>query len=428
MKEQIQTGNVSVHNLEHCLKCSICTEYCPVSAVEPRYAGPKQSGPDQERYRMKDPEFFTKTLKMCLNCKRCEVACPEGVHIGDLIQAARIKHEHGRPALRDMMLANTDFMGTMANLVAPIVNFTLGLKPVKAVMHTVLKVDRHRTFPAYTRQKFETWFKRKAAPAQDGFKHYVSYFHGCYVNYNFPQLGKDLVKVLNACGYGVRLLDHEQCCGVALIANGLSGQARRQGLSNIEAMRHALDDRNEAVLATSSTCAFTMRDEYRELLHIDNSGVRDHLMLATVFLYKLIDEGRIKIAYRTDYRKRIAYHTPCHMERMGWTFYSTELLKAIPGLEFIMLDSTCCGIAGTYGFKRENYETSQKIGEPLFRQIRATAPDCVATDCETCKWQIEMSTGYPVMNPISIIAEAMDVAETARLNGIDVRTATAKGI
>ena len=101
---------------------------------------------------------------------------------------------------------------------------------------------------------------------------------------------------------------------------------------------------------------------------------------------------------------------------MGWVPYSTQLLRMIPGIDFVMLESQCCGISGTYGFKKENYERSQAIGHGLFEQIKEVAPDCVATDCETCKWQIEMSTGVTVENPISIIAQALDVEETRRLN------------
>ena len=104
------------------------------------------------------------------------------------------------------------------------------------------------------------------------------------------------------------------------------------------------------------------------------------------------------------------------MERMGWTVYSTELLKMVPGIDFVMLESMCCGIAGTYGFKKENYETSQQIGAPLFEQIKNAHVDCVSTDCDTCKWQIEMSTGVPVENPISILADALDVEKTIALN------------
>ena len=112
--------------------------------------------------------------------------------------------------------------------------------------------------------------------------------------------------------------------------------------------------------------------------------------------------------FKADYHRKIAYHVPCHLERLGWGVFSERLLRGIPGVEFYLLDSACCGISGTYGFKKENYETSQAIGEALFSQIRALSPDVVACDCETCKWQIEMSTGFQVMNPISILAEALE--------------------
>jgi glycerol-3-phosphate dehydrogenase subunit C len=74
----------------------------------------------------------------------------------------------------------------------------------------------------------------------------------------------------------------------------------------------------------------------------------------------------------------------------------------------IPLEQNCCGIAGTYGFKKENYETSMAIGEKLFEQIRKANPDIVATDCETCRWQIEMGTDYPVLHPVSLFAQALE--------------------
>ena len=400
---------------EQCMKCTVCTVYCPVVAVNPDYPGPKQAGPDGERYRLKDPLFYDEALDLCLNCKRCEVACPSNVKIGDIIQSARLKYGTKKPKLRDYILANTDIMGGLATTMAPVVNFTLGLSPVKAVMDGVLGVDHHRTFPKYAGQKFETWFKRHAASKQAEFDKKVSYFHGCYANYNYPKLAKDLVKILNAAGYGVNLLEKEKCCGVALISNGFKDQAQSQAELNLSSIRKAVG-RGEPVLTTSSTCTFTMRDEYEHILGLDNSDVRDSIMLATKFLYTLIDEGRISLAFKEDYKKRIAYHTPCHMEKLGWAIYSTSLLRMIPGVDFLMLDSQCCGIAGTYGFKKEHYQDSQKIGESLFRQIQDSNVDLVATDCETCKWQIEMSTSKEVKNPISILAEALDLVATSEAN------------
>ena len=146
---KMQEKNISENNFEQCIKCTVCTVYCPVVPVNPLYPGPKQAGPDGERLRLKKGLFFDDTLKYCLNCKRCEVACPSGVRIGDIIQAARIKYSTSSPTLRDRMLASTDFVGSLATKVAPITNFALGLKPAKAVMDAVLKVDKHAKLPKY---------------------------------------------------------------------------------------------------------------------------------------------------------------------------------------------------------------------------------------------------------------------------------------
>ena len=413
----LQQYNISENNFEQCIKCTVCTVYCPVIPVNPKYPGPKQAGPDGERFRLKDPDYFDVSLKYCLNCKRCEEACPSGVRIGDIIQMARIKYSHSRPKLRDRLLANTDFVGQLSTKVAPVVNFSLGLTPVKSVMDAVLGIDHRRTFPEYASQTFEHWFnQREIKKKQSAFKRHVSYFHGCYVNYNYPQLGKDLVKLMNAVGFGVHLLEKERCCGVALISNGLIEQARKQGAQNMAAIRKSVLDEKRPLIATSSTCVFTIRDEYPHLLGLDNSDIRQFTELATRFLYRLIERNEVKLVFKEDYKQKIVYHTPCHMEKLGWSVYSTSLLKMIPGVDFRMLPSQCCGIAGTYGFKSENYETSQGIGQSLFDDIGQSEADFVATDCETCKWQIEMSTFVPVMNPISILAEALDEEATMEAN------------
>ena len=396
-------------NLEQCLKCNLCTLVCPMMEVNPDYPGPKKAGPDGERYRLKDPAFFDYALKYCLNCKRCEVACPSDVHIGDMIQLARIKYgsqarRKGLTGLRDWTLANTDFVGTMATPMASVVNGVLGMKPVKAVMHGTIGVDKHRTFPKYTSEKFVNWFRKQD---QSAFDRFVTYFHGCYVNYNYPKQGQDLVKIMNAAGYGVHLLEKEKCCGVALMSNGFADKARKQGEVNLASIRKAVAA-GEPVLTTSSTCTFTMRDEYPDVLGLKNADVRNSIMLATKWLYEKISSGDIKLKFRKDFKLKAVYHTACHMQKMGWQYYSIELLKMIPGLELTVLEQNCCGISGTFVFKKENYEYSQAIGSKLFKDIEEAKPDIVITDCETCKWQIEMSTGVPVLNPIEILADALE--------------------
>ena len=308
----------SQNNFEQCIKCTVCTVYCPVAAVNPLYPGPKQSGPDGERLRLKRPEFYDEALKYCLNCKRCEVACPSNVRIGDIIQAARIKHSKSKPGLREFTLANTDLVGSVATLAAPIVNATVSSKPVKAIMDKVVKVDHRRAFPKYSQGTFEGWM-RKQRKAQSAFEKQVAYFHGCYVNYNNPPLGQAFVRVMNALGYGVQLLDKEKCCGVALISNGFIKQARRQAEVNVKSIRQAVLEKKLPVLATSSTCTFTLRDEYPHLLGLDNHDVRDEVELAVRYIYRLVQEGAV-LPFKADAPKiKVAYHTACHMEKLGWS-------------------------------------------------------------------------------------------------------------
>lgn len=392
------------NSFENCIKCTVCTTYCPVAKVNPNYPGPKQAGPDGERLRLKDPLLYDDALKYCTNCKRCEVACPSDVKIGDIIQRAKANYSQHKPTLRDAILSHTDLMGTLSTPFAPIVNMTTGLKPVRKLLDKALKIDHRRELPKYSLGTFRHWYK-KQAEEQAKFAEQVAFFHGCFVNYNHPQLGKDLVSVFNAMGIGVQLLKREKCCGVPLIANGFIEQAKKQARVNAESLTDAVIGKGIPVVATSSTCAFTIRDEYPHVLDVDTTQVREHVELATRYLYRLLDGGRELKLKSTP--MKIAYHTPCHMEKMGWTPYTLALLQMIPGVELTVLDSQCCGIAGTYGFKKENYETSQGIGAGLFRQIEESGVDLVVTDCETCKWQIEMSTSKKCEHPISLLARAL---------------------
>jgi len=411
----MQENNISAKNFEQCQKCSLCETVCPVMANNPKYAGPKRSGPDGERYRLKNGIFFEDSLKYCLNCKRCEVACPSGVRIADLIQQARIDYGRKAPKLRDMMLASTDQVGPLASAFAPVANFALGLSPVKGIMDFTIGVDKHRTLPKYSAETFVHWFRKNSEAAQKSYKKQISYFHGCYANYNYPQLGKDFVAVMNAFGIGVQLIEGERCCGVAKIANGMINAAVRDAIINIKAFQKSVREGRD-IVSVSTTCTLTLLEEYPELLKVDNSEVKDHISLVEQFLYKGIVSGELKPVWKEGWKARAAYHCPCHQERLGWGIFTTELLRMIPGMDLHKLESNCCGIAGTYGFKKENFKVSQAIGKPLFDNIASLAPDFVACECETCKWQIEMNTGVPVKNPVSILAEALDLEKTASAN------------
>ncbi len=392
---------------DQCIKCTVCTVYCPVAKANPDFPGPKQCGPDGERLRIKSPEFYDDMLKHCTNCKRCETACPSGVRIGDIIAVARGKFGK-RPMnpklVRDYVLSHTDLFGSLATPLAPIVNAATKLPLVKKIMHKTIGVHEHKSLPKYSHGTFRNWFKNNVSD-QSIYPRAVSYFHGCYVNYNHPQLGKDFIRVMNAMNIGVRLLEKEKCCGVAMIANGFHDKAKKNAEFNVVHLKQAIEQNSIALLSTSSTCSFTLQEEYPHVLGVDNERVVDKIKYVTRFLLKEFMSGNLPVMKPLN--KKIVYHTPCHLERSGGTVFTIEMLRMIPGLEVVVLDSECCGLAGTYGFKEENYDVSMKIGDDLFSKIRRSNADYAITDCETCKWQIEENTQLECIHPVSLLAEAL---------------------
>lgn len=411
-KQNVQAPVTHQHfdeSFESCIKCTACTAVCPVSRNNPFYPGPKQSGPDGERLRLKSADFYDEALKYCTNCKRCEVACPSDVKIGDIIIRARNTHvdRQNKPLmhkLRDAILSNTDLMGKLNTPLAPVVNTITGLKATRFLLEKTLNVSKHRTLPKYSFGSFRNWYLKNEAKRQAQFEEKVAYYHGCYVNYNNPQLGKDLIDVFNAMGIGVMLLEKEKCCGLPLTVNGFPKRAKELASFNVNQIEKVVEELH--VVGTSSSCTMNLRDECHHILGIDNAKIRPHLDIVTHYLYKLFQQGK-RLPLKTM-PLRLAYHTACHVDKAGWAPYTLDVIRQIPGVEIVMLPSQCCGIAGTYGFKSENYEVSQAIGKNLFEHINSGGFDFVISECETCKWQIDMSSQVTCLHPITLLAMALD--------------------
>lgn len=225
------------------------------------------------------------------------------------------------------------------------------------------------------------------------------------MNYNNPELGKDLITLLNAMDIGVVLLEKEKCCGLPLSVNGFPERAKKQAAFNIAQIEQTIDKRALEVVGTSSSCTMNLRDEYHHILGMDNAKIRPHISIITKFLSRKFAEGRVP-TFRSM-PLRVAYHTACHVEKAGWAPYTLDLLRQIPDLEVVTLPSQCCGIAGTYGFKSENYDSAQAIGKSLFEHINGGGFDFVISECETCKWQIDMSSQVTCLHPVTLLAMAL---------------------
>jgi len=396
----IDLDNIS---FDHCIKCTVCTVYCPVARVTHLFSGPKHLGPDTERLRKKNPDLLDEALQFCTNCKRCEIACPSDVKIADFIQNARFRYVGKKLRIRDYVLSRTDLVGRASTFVSSLVNALTRTRLLKAFLDKVFKIPLQRTFPSYAQGTFRRWY-RKSAGGQQAFAEKVVYFHGCYVNYNDHDLGRAVLAVLNAMNFGV-VITNEKCCGVPLIAGGYITRAKKNARFNIHSLARAAGCGALKIVSASSTCAFALRHEYADLLGLDNSAIARKLEYITQFISRQFDQGNIPDMAPVNLT--VAFHSPCHLERMGGVIYTIDVLKRIPGLKLILLHSECCGISGTYGFKKEYYQVSQDVGADLFRRIESVNPDVVVTDCETCKWQIEMNTAYAVVHPVMLLARAL---------------------
>ncbi len=409
-------GDLIRGSLDHCVKCTICEQYCPVSNVTPLFPGPKYAGPQSERFR-DGKDSGEHSVDYCSGCGICTQVCPQGVHIAEINSRARatMKETDGIP-LRDRIITRSEVLGKLGTPIAPLVNASLRNRPLRAVAERVLGVHRNAPVPEFAGRTFRAWAKRHASPPAS---QRVVFFYGCGTNYYEPRLGEMAVEILEHNGFAVDT-PTQGCCGLPLQSSGLFDDARRY----VRRLAHHLAPavRSGAhIVAVSTSCSLMLKREAIEILGLEDDAelrlVSAHVRDICEFLVDLHDEGRL----RTDFRAvdaSVAYHAPCQQQGHGIGKPALDLFALIPGLRVAETDARCCGIAGTYGLKREKYEIAMAVGEPLFEQIRAAAPELVACDSETCRWQIEKASGLPAVHPVALLHRAYGLSDGISSSGI----------
>jgi glycerol-3-phosphate dehydrogenase subunit C len=403
-----------------CLKCNVCTTVCPVARVTDLFPGPKYVGPQAQRFRLETLDSPgrsrptvtpDRTVDYCSGCGMCSLACPAGVKIAEMNNRARAAMRAGhRPRLRDWLLGQTDLTGRLGTLTAPVANWSLRNRPFRWLVDRILGIDRRAPIPPFSGRPFRWRLGRHdrsgdpgAAPPPD---RAVVYFHGCAANYYEPHVAQAALAVLERNGFAV-IIPPQACCGLPLISNGLYAAARSRARGNLTTLaRYARA--GYRIVGTSTSCTHTLKAEYREMLDLDDDDARavaDATWDICEFLLDLHERGRLDTGFG-ELRETLPYHGPCQLRSHGIGFPALDLFALVPGLEAIDMDHDCCGIAGTYGLKREKYEIGMAVGEPLFEKIRASGANQAACDSETCRWQIAAATGARLRHPVEILAEA----------------------
>ena len=390
----------SVHvNPDSCIACTTCTVFCPVADVTGEFVGPKMIGPAWERFRLSGLGE-DKSLSYCTNCKNCEISCPQGVPIASINMVARARQcEQEHPHyLRDWIVAHQELL---AHLIGPV---PAGIKnwsmrnPLVRLALDGIGLAKDAAMPAYAAKRFRTQLARLSQPKCEK---KVVLFPGCYMDLYDPKSGLDLVWALNRAGYEVISDDRFACCGVPMVASGFMEDAHKKAQTNVAVMREYAQQGLD-VLTACPSCELMFKEEIPTFFPDVADKDMPHILDAQEFLLQRAREGRLEIELARKPERSILYHAPCHLRALGIGLPGYELLEAL-GIATDLANAGCCGISGSYGFKKEKRETAMKVGAELFRVVKESGAGRVATECGTCRLQISSTTGVPASHPVSIL-------------------------
>jgi glycerol-3-phosphate dehydrogenase subunit C len=399
-------GDLMRGSLDHCVKCTICETFCPFSNVTPLFPGPKYVGPQAERFRVRDEPSPDASLDYCSGCGICTQVCPQGVHIAEINTQARARmRERDGFKLRDRLLARPDVMGKLGTPVAPLANATLANPVLRTVAEKAVGLDRDAAMPHFAGRTFQSWAKAHPKPA--GATKRVAYFHACGTNWYEPRLGEMTVELLEHNGFEVVVPPKQDCCGLPAQSNGMFELARKYVAKIAERLAPAA--REMDIVATATSCSLMLKREAREILSMEEDPtlrlVSDRIFDIMEFLGNLHERGEL----RTDFKPlpmTVTYHAPCQQQGHGIGKPALDLLALVPELDVRESDAACCGVAGTYGLKKEKHQISLDVGAGLFQQVRDDGAERSVCDSDTCRWHIEKATGVPSVHPIEMLHRA----------------------
>ena len=335
------------------------------------------------------------------------MACPTGVKIAEMNARARaqIVSQGGVPIrqrIRNNLIARTELIGKMGQPVAPIANYMLSNRIIRGTTQLLMGIHHAAPLPSFAKQKFSTWFNKHAQPNHLSQK--VVYFHGCSTQYYEPWVGRAAVHVLETNGFEV-IVPPQNCCGLPLLSNGEFPAARQYHNKNVASLIEYAS-LGIPIVGTSTSCTLTLKEEAPELLDMHDAPttlVSEMTYDLNEFLLKLLGDGKLNLNLH-PIALSLPYHAPCQYRGHRLGKPAVEVLSLVPGLQIFDSQATCCGIAGTYGYKEEKYNISMEVGTTLFKFIQENNPPLAICDSETCRWQITHATGIPAIHPVELLA------------------------
>ena len=395
-----------------CSGCRRCLPLCPSFKVMfDRLDAPAVDG-DVEKLPAADVK---EVVDLCYQCKLCYNHCPYtpphrwAVDFPRLMLRARSAEARQKGVrLQDRFLGNTELVGRLGSLTAPLSNWAMGVWVHRKFMEATVGIHAERRLPAFHRETFSRWFdarRRPGGPAAPAAKR-VALFATCTVEYNEPATGKAAVAVLERNGVDVSL-PAQRCCGMPYLDGGAVKEAKRLIADNVRTLAEAVRQGRDIVVP-GPTCSYMLKQEYPWLDGSEDAAlVAAHTRDLFEYLAGLHAEGRLDTRFPNPPGK-IAYQLPCHLKAQNMGTKSADILR-LTGAEVETIEK-CAAVDGTWGLKKEYHALSLRLAEPLLKGIEAARPDRIATDCPLAALQINQGRGKGgggrAEHPIRILADA----------------------
>ncbi|GAA4616865.1 FAD-binding and (Fe-S)-binding domain-containing protein [Saccharopolyspora hordei] len=351
-------------------------------------------------------ERLHEVLDLCLMCKACKSECPMSVDMASLKAEALAHHHavHGTP-LRSRVFSAIRALNRLGSATAPLSNLPGRIGPLRRLAERTLGITAARPLPQFQRLNLLRWFRRRT-PAASGELGAVTWLADSFTTFTEPHIGRAGIELLERAGWRVDLAGGG-CCGRSSMSKGMLDDAKHKAAALVTSL-HRDTAPGSPIVGCEPSCVLMLRDEHAALLP-DLPSVAERVRQVEELLVEAIDSGRLVL--RADSwlaGRRIVFHGHCHQKAEVGTAATMALLRRVPGAEVTEIDAGCCGMAGSFGFESEHYETSMTVGgDRLFPALAADPDAVVAATGVSCRQQIFHGAGRTAWHPLELVREAL---------------------
>ena len=345
-------------------------------------------------------EPLAEAMKLCVSCKACRRECPTGVDMAKLkIEVLAARADRHGVSRRDTLVAELPRYARVLSRLPWLANARNGFMPLRRLMERYWGLAAERTMPEWSRAPFRD-AEASAAPGPRGS---VMLLADTFNRYFEPENLRAALRVLRAAGYGVVMPSYGRrpvCCGRTFLAAGMVDKARDEAT---RAMRALAGDM--PVVGLEPSCLLTLRDEFRSLLP---GAAADALAGRAMLLSEFLAKEKPELAFQ-PLPGTAHVHGHCHQKSFGAFPDALSTLKRVPGLTVKPIASSCCGMAGSFGYQTETREISRAMAEAsLLPAVRAAAAeDYIVADGTSCRHQIRDLSGREAMHSVRLLDRAL---------------------